>query len=100
MTVAPMGVSFAQALIVLLGAAVWLLGAAWLRDWTIRQAVFVLPQAIVRDPLFAGFIQSTVRLIGSPMVCRSIAPSRAPPLPFMRPRWVNLSPDRPAISAG
>ena len=99
MTVAPMGVSFAQALIVLLCAAVWLLGAAWLSAWTIRRAAFVLPQVIVRDPLIAGFFQSTVRLIRSPMVCRSIAPSRAPPLLFMRPRWVDSPPDRSAMFA-
>ena len=60
MIVAPMGDSFAQALIMLLCAAFWLLGAAWLIALTIRRAAIPLPQPIVCDPLFAHGMESQI----------------------------------------
>ena len=96
MIVAPMGDSFAQALIMLLCAAFWLLGAAWLIVLTIRRAAIPLPQPIVCDPLFAGTLRSDKGPIRS-SINRSIAFSRAPPLLFVRPPRADFAGDRLAI---
>jgi len=80
-----MGVSIAQALIVLLGAALWLLSLALLILWTSRRAANSAPRAGLQDRSFAGLIPVSADFIRSPLACRSTAPSRAPPLLFLRP---------------
>ena len=91
MNVALMGVYTAQMLIVLLGAALWLLGMAGLVLASAERAGYAAPALTVAlAPLFAGSSNRSIdRAIRSETISRPAAPPRAPPLAMPRPRWVN-----------
>ena len=92
MNVALMGVYTAQILIVLLGAALWLLGMAGLVLASVERAGYPAPAlAVALAPLFADSTRRSIdRAIRSETISRPAAPSRAPPSAIPRPRWVKL----------